>query len=197
MSLLICLCLVVYQFSNDELVEDDNLQIIGETDPTDLSSDSDDEETSAVPVRLLTDFSLYNLETRQLVPVAELLQIQYGGSTVYAASGTVKPYVEDDEEDEDEVVDDDEDEGSLLQDGDDVQVVRLSKIMEFDIHNVSSRKKRLDRYGSLSVSHMFVDERTVKCICERSMHGIFSTCHQLHIRHSSPASGYNTGSCTS
>jgi len=142
---------VVYQFSNDELVEDDNLQIIGETDPTDLSSDSDDEETSDVPVRLLTDFSLYNLETRQLVPVAELLQIQYGGSTVYAASGTVKPYVEDDDEDEDEVVDEDEDEGSLLQDGDDVQVVRLSKIMEFDIHNVSSRKKRLDRYGSLSV----------------------------------------------
>lgn len=190
---------MVYQLLNDELVEDDNLQIIGETDPTDLSSDNDDEETSGIPVRLLTDFSLYNLETRQLVPVAELLQIQYGGSTVYAASGTVKPYVEDDDDDEDEneVVDEDEDEDSLLQDGDDVQVVRLSTIVEFDIHNVSSRKKRLDRYGSFSVSHMFVDEGTVKCICERSMHGIFSTCHQLHIHPSSLASGYNTGSCTS
>ena len=142
------------------------MQIIGETDPADLSTDSEEGGTSDVPVRLLTDFTIYNLETRQLVPVAELLQMQYGGSTVYTASGTVKPYVDDDDdddEDENEDVNEEEVEDSVLQYGNDVQVVRLSKIVEFDIHNVSSRKK-LDRYASFFILHAFFDERTVKCI---------------------------------
>jgi DNA (cytosine-5)-methyltransferase 1 len=94
------------------------------------------------------------MEKRQLVPVAELLQIQYGGSTIYTASGTVKPYVEDEDEDENEneVVDEEEIEDSLREDGKDIQVVKLSKIVEFDIHHVSSRKKKLDRYALSSYS---------------------------------------------
>lgn len=123
------------------------MQIIGETDPTELSSDCEEDESSDVPVRLLTDFTIYNMETCQLVPVGELLRIQYGCSTVYGASGTVEPYVEDeqDEEDEVEVVDEDDVDDSLLQDGKDDQIVKLSDIVEFDIHHVSSRGKKLDR----------------------------------------------------
>ena len=143
-----CLDIVLYKPPKDEIIEDDDLQIIGETDPADLSTDSEDQESSDFPVRSLTDFTVYNMETHQLVPVAELLQIQYGGSTIYSASGTVKPYVEDDEdEDENEVFDEEEIEDSLREDEKDIQVVKLSKIIEFDIHHVSSRKKKLDRYA--------------------------------------------------
>ena len=130
------------------------MQIIGETDPADISTDSEDDESSDSPVRLLTDFTIYNVETNQLVPVGELLQIQYRGSTVYAASGTVKPYVDDD--DDDEYEDDEEEvEDSLIRDGNDDQVVRLSKIVEFDIHHVSLRKKKLDRSAPLFIFQRF------------------------------------------
>lgn len=130
-----------------EIYEDDNLQIIGETDPADLSADSEDEHDD-IPVRLLTDFTIYEMETCNLVPVAELLQIQFDASTIYGASGKVKPYAEDDDDDEDDDGDSIADENSSLQGyrGNDDQIVKLSKILEFDVHHVSLRQKKLDRY---------------------------------------------------
>lgn len=176
------------------------MQVIGETDPADLSADSDDDESSDVPVRLLTDFTIYDLKTLQLVPVAELLHIQYGGSTVYAASGTVKPYVEndDDDEDEDEVVDEEEVEESLHQDEGDVQVIKLLKIVEFDIHSVSSRKKKLDRYVLLLIVHNPINNViAVKCTYEPTTPGTFLTCLRRNTPLSSQASGFSTASYTS
>lgn len=130
----------------EEIAEDDNLQIIGETDPADFSADSEDEHGD-IPIRLLTDFTIYEIETCRLVPVAELFQIRLGTSTIYGASGKVKPYVEDDEDDNDIDIDIDDDNSSLQ--GSQTkfdQIIKLSKILEFDVHHVSSREKKLDRY---------------------------------------------------
>lgn len=125
------------------------MQIIGETDPADLSADSDDEHGD-IPVRLLTDFTIYEMETCDLVPVAELLQIQFNTSKIYGASGKVKPYVEEEDDDDDSIDDDD---NSSLQGyrGKGDQIVKLSKIVEFDLHHVSSRQKKLDRYDRSTI----------------------------------------------
>ncbi|KZP21168.1 S-adenosyl-L-methionine-dependent methyltransferase [Athelia psychrophila] len=128
------------------LAEDANLQIIGEVDPASLSDDSDDEEDT-IPVRELTDFVIYDLESRDLVPVGELLGLGYYGKS-YGASGIVKPhkYREDDydEDDEDDVLDGEEEVDDSLLDYD--QYVELSKVERFDVHHVPSgkRKKVLD-----------------------------------------------------
>lgn len=130
------------------LAEDANLQIIGEVDPASLSDDSDDEEDT-IPVRELTDFVIYDLESRDLVPVGELLGLGYYGKS-YGASGIVKPhkYREDDydEDDEDDVLDGEEEVDDSLLDYD--QYVELSKVERFDVHHVPSgkRKKVLDRH---------------------------------------------------
>lgn len=138
---------IVYKVLNDELAEDDNLQIIGETDPADLSdSESEDDDSRDLPVRLISDFTIYDMETFALVPVAELLQIQFGGSAVYGASGVVKSFVDnDDDGDENDVIDEEDVESELLEgQDDDQQLVKLSKVLEFNIHHASKRKK-LDR----------------------------------------------------
>jgi DNA (cytosine-5)-methyltransferase 1 len=121
------------------LLENENLQIIAETDPADLDSDGDDE--AAVPVRLLTDFSIYGMNSLELVPIAELLQLQYETGKVYGASGSVKAWSDesDDQEDEPDVVEDDN--SDVLQPED--QRVKLSSILEVNIHDVS--KQNLDR----------------------------------------------------
>jgi DNA (cytosine-5)-methyltransferase 1 len=120
------------------LLENENLQIIAETDPADLDSGGDGE--AAVPVRLLTDFSIYGMNSLELVPIAELLQLQYETGKVYGASGSVKAWSDesDDQEDEPDIVEDD---NSVVQPED--QRVKLSSILEVNIHDVS--KQRLDR----------------------------------------------------
>lgn len=116
-----------------------------------MSDDSDDEEDT-IPVRELTDFVIYDLKSRDLVPVSELLGLGYSGKS-YGASGIVKPHKhrEDDydEDDEDDLLYDEEEvDDSLL--GYE-QYVELSKVERFDVHHVSSgkRKKVLDRHVAL------------------------------------------------
>ncbi|KAI0064526.1 S-adenosyl-L-methionine-dependent methyltransferase [Artomyces pyxidatus] len=121
---------VIYEVHADELVEDDNLQILGET-----TGDADAED---IPVRVLSHFSIYKIDTQELVDIAELLLPNSGA---YGASGTVAPWASDEEaEDEDEDEDEDKDE-----DGEDdetadpgpVQWIQLSPILRINVHDIS------------------------------------------------------------
>ena len=143
--------LAVYNIVDDEVIEDNNLQIIGETDPReDPDGDLDDEDDS-IPVRLLKDFTVYKMEDNALVHIAELIPLgpDYGGSSTYGASGIVEPVNdhEVEEEDEDDVVEEDYIESSTVL-GKIKQTVKLSRIIEFNIHDIS-KSKRLNRYLSL------------------------------------------------
>jgi len=61
--------MLLYAPPDDEYYdEDENFQVIGETDFADHSV-SDDSE--GVPVHILTDFAIYESRTRQLVPIGE------------------------------------------------------------------------------------------------------------------------------
>ncbi|KII89181.1 hypothetical protein PLICRDRAFT_160365 [Plicaturopsis crispa FD-325 SS-3] len=122
----------IYSIRDDELVEDENLQVTGETE-------YDDDEGS-VPVRVLTDFTIYNAITLELVSVAELTMLSSG--TTYGASGIVRPWQsdEDDDEDEDDVVDDESEGDTETAD----QRVKLSAVTKFNVHDYSRARKRLD-----------------------------------------------------
>jgi DNA (cytosine-5)-methyltransferase 1 len=119
-----------YEALNDEFIEDRNLFVVGET-PVD--EDEDD-----IPVRILQDFSIYNMETFELVSVAELLNLQFSRST-FGSSGMVKPWID---ESDDSSNESDTSSNSSEDDGD---YVKLSKILELNIHDFSDDGKELDR----------------------------------------------------
>ncbi|KAA1469421.1 S-adenosyl-L-methionine-dependent methyltransferase [Dentipellis sp. KUC8613] len=142
---------VLYDVADDELVEDENLHIMGETEhPEDLDGNNSTEDD--VPVRLLSDFSIYKMESLELVHIAELLSLGSVVPSLYGASGTVKPWVQDDEDDEDEDEDKDEDDNPEDDDvadedgsvGQAVNHIKLSAILEFNIHDVSEETGALD-----------------------------------------------------
>ncbi|GLB34766.1 putative cytosine specific DNA methyltransferase replication foci [Lyophyllum shimeji] len=115
-----------YEVADDEILEDDNLIIPGETvqDRTDGSTDGYED---TIPVRLLRDFTIYDASTNILVPVAELLRLEHSRQK-FGASGLAKPWIED-EEDEDQ-----EEEEDSVEEGNDAERVKLSTILAFDIH---------------------------------------------------------------
>ncbi|KAG9318606.1 hypothetical protein JVU11DRAFT_699 [Chiua virens] len=127
--------------SEHEFVEGPDIQIIGETDP--LDNDRDDD----VPVRILTDFSIYEYTTRQMVPVARLLELPHNPSLSFSASGCVKAWIDPDNENDDDDDDDDEDQEGLdqgHQDSNDddsapedfVQRLKLTPIKRFSCHDL-------------------------------------------------------------
>ena len=120
----------LYEALNDEFIEDKDLFIVGET-PV-------DEDEGDIPVRLLQDFSIYNMETFELVSVAELLELQFSRST-FGSSGMVKPWID---EYGDTSNESDTSSNSPEDDGD---YVKLSKILELNIHDLSDDGKELDR----------------------------------------------------
>lgn len=66
----------MYKIARDEITEDANLQIIGETDPReDCDSDWEDDDDDSMPVRLLKDFTVYNMDDNTLVHIAELIAL--------------------------------------------------------------------------------------------------------------------------
>jgi DNA (cytosine-5)-methyltransferase 1 len=74
--------------------KDENFRVIGETDFADHSVEDDSE---GVPVRILTDFAVYESRLRQLVPIGELVSVDLAvNSKNYRASGCVKSYIDDD-----------------------------------------------------------------------------------------------------
>jgi DNA (cytosine-5)-methyltransferase 1 len=121
--------IALYEALNDEFIEDKDLFVVGET-PV-------DEDAGDIPVRILQDFSIYNMETLELVSVAELLELEFSRST-FGSSGMVKPWI--DESDDSSNESDAPSNGS--EDGD---YVKLSKILELNLYDLSDDGKELDR----------------------------------------------------
>lgn len=132
---------LIYAPPDDEYDEDENFQVIGETDPTEQSDSGNSE---GVPVRILTDFAIYECATRQLVPIAELIKGNLAvNNKMYRASGYVKSHMDDDEYCDDDC--DDEDNGNgMSNDEDCLQRIRLTEIRKFTIHDIRQRPRRLD-----------------------------------------------------
>ena len=107
----------------DEFVENADL-LPGETGP-----DLDDLEE--IPVRLLQDFTIYDWDTLRLVPISHLLDL--GPGTHYGASGLVSPWVGDSV-----------DEGSDDDDSTMPMVIKLSPILELNVHHFSPSARCLD-----------------------------------------------------
>lgn len=137
-----------------EFPEGPDVQIIGETDPPDSERDDD------VPVRILTDFSIYNDSTLELVPIACLLELSINPSLILSAAGCVKAWIDnDDQDDEDDDDDDDQDqegaerarESSADDDPtaeDRIQRLKLTRIKRFSFHDLKKSHRRLDRCSS-------------------------------------------------
>jgi DNA (cytosine-5)-methyltransferase 1 len=132
---------LLYAPPDDEYDEDENFQVIGETDPADLSS-SDNSE--GVPVRILTDFAIYESKTRKLVPIGELINVNLAvNSKNYRASGYVKPYIDDDQYYGGDV--DDEDDEDVMSNSDDcLQRIRSTRVRKFTLHDIRQRSRLLD-----------------------------------------------------
>ena len=180
---------------DDEYIEDENLQIIGETDPEELSEDSIIDDKSDVPVRLLSDFTIYDSQTREVLPVGVLTQLKYSSSS-YGASGLVKAWTEDGEDEEEvEVFEVDEVDEQLDQIG---QRVQLSEILEFDVHHFSERNRTLDRYTFVYLYLCTTRSEfsgPVKFTSEQILHGTSSILHPNYIFLYFLRSGFSTGFC--
>ncbi|KIJ10522.1 cytosine-5--methyltransferase [Paxillus involutus ATCC 200175] len=133
---------VFHKKREHEFAETTDFQLIGETDPVEYS-DSEDEQS--VPVRILTDFTIYDNSTNRLVPIAELLQLQLTRRS-YNASGCVKAWIDDEEwVDDDDTDDEDDDQVSSSQLREDrVQRLKLTRIKRFAIHDMKKRGRQLD-----------------------------------------------------
>ncbi|KAI0929230.1 hypothetical protein AcW1_006224 [Taiwanofungus camphoratus] len=114
-----------YEIFEDEVIEDENLLIPGESVPDEL------DDSSSVPIRVLNDFNIYEWNSLRLMQVDELLSLGSEDGYVYGASGIVKPFMDDDDDGYESQTDD-------LQ-FDDEPRVKLSEILEFNVHYVDTR----------------------------------------------------------
>lgn len=113
-----------YTVADDELIEDAGL-LSGETAP---GLDVED-----IPVRLLDDFTVYDWDTLRLVPISDLLDLGPGDAGVrYGASGLAKPWTDDGSDN-----DSDEDDASPV-------AIKLSPIVELNVHDFSLSTESLD-----------------------------------------------------
>ncbi|KAG2063855.1 S-adenosyl-L-methionine-dependent methyltransferase [Suillus decipiens] len=132
---------LIYTPPDYEYDEDENFQVIGETDPTEQS---DSGSSEGVPVRILTDFAIYECATRQLVPIGELINVNLAvNDKMFRASGYVKSHMDDDEYYDDDY-DDDDNGNSMYNDVDCLQRIRLTEIRKFTIHDIRQRSRELD-----------------------------------------------------
>lgn len=115
------------------LLETENLEIIGE------DSGNGSLETGTVPVRILTAFSLFHVETGHLVTLHSLLAPRDSPRLAsYCAVGYVFPATEDVVDDGEEVLD---------FDPEDCQYLRLSTIRSMSLFDFDEDHKTLDRYS--------------------------------------------------
>jgi len=132
---------LLYAPPDDEYDEDENFQVIGETDFADLSVSDD---SDGVPVRILTDFAVYESRTRQLVPIGELVSVNLAvNNKNYRASGCVKPYIDDDEYYGGDT-DDENDEDVMSNPEACLQRIRSTRIQKFTLHDIRQRSRMLD-----------------------------------------------------
>ncbi|KAG6916653.1 hypothetical protein DXG01_005939 [Tephrocybe rancida] len=128
----------LYEFSVDEVPEDDDLLVPGET--LDAPEDQND-----LPVRILDDFVVFDVGSNELISIAELAGLDYTPRK-FAASGLVRALMDDgggDDEDEDE-----DDEATNGYDR-----VILSTILEFNVHSISESTGNPDSNIYLRTKH--------------------------------------------
>ncbi|KAL0066508.1 hypothetical protein AAF712_006551 [Marasmius tenuissimus] len=120
----------------EELFEDENLIVPGE-DVQERGFEDDED----IPVRLLTDFSIYDYSAGLLVEFATLDDSDLE-SCSFTASGIVRPWLE---PDEDDAVDVEQDF--------DYPRVKLSRLLELDIHHYNDDVGRFDGKIYLRTKH--------------------------------------------
>jgi DNA (cytosine-5)-methyltransferase 1 len=116
----------------NEILEDAGLEVFGETDW------SNDDKDDLLPLRVLTDFAIYRQSKMELVYPLELANVELQRG-VYSASGIVRPWSHESDGDS-------ESDASLDDYPQATQRVRLSSILEFNIHDHDFREWRLDEY---------------------------------------------------
>lgn len=127
----------------EELAEDEDLAVPGETSLADYNNHEGEGHENNIPIRLLQDFTIYDIFTNDLIPTGELMQLEFTNH-VYGASGIAKPWIEnDDEQEEDDDDDDDDNNTGGLNSG---QRIKLTRILEFDTHYYSEVTKCFDRF---------------------------------------------------
>ena len=128
-----CRPLAKYVPDENELLESEDLEVIGE-DPGNGSL-----STGTIPVRTLTEFSVFNAETGHLVSLGSLLvprDSQHLSS--FCAVGYVLPATENAIDDPEEILE------SELED---CQYIRLSSIRSISLFNLDDDCEVLDRYS--------------------------------------------------
>jgi hypothetical protein len=159
---------------DDELVEDSDLVIPGETLVEDSDIGSTNDGHSDAPIRCLKDFTIYDLSTNKVVPIAELLSLSYSNRK-FGASGLVNAWTDFDLDDDNEDEDDTES-ISISITSRPGERVKLSQILELSTHNYSDDTKTLDRsdlsifMGCWLITYV---QHTVKYIFGLILHGIF------------------------
>jgi DNA (cytosine-5)-methyltransferase 1 len=88
-------------------------------------------DTEEIPVRLLDNLTIYDWDTLRLVPITHLLDLRPG--TRYGASGLVRPWIDNSDDD-----DSDEDDSATP------VAMKLSSILELNVHHFSSSPNGLD-----------------------------------------------------
>jgi hypothetical protein len=122
-------------------MEDEDIVIHGET-----PLDDDERDEGEIPVRLLEEFVVYDMNSLEAVPLASLLKVPHS-KCVLSASGLVKPWIEEDSEDEDDSEDsENEDDRSRMSVDPQWDRFSLSQIREFSVHSPSGRNGKLDVY---------------------------------------------------
>jgi len=131
-SIIFTLLLVEYIPNDNELLESENLELVGE-DPGNGSL-----RTGTVPVRILTGFSVFDIENRRLVtPRSLMVPRDSPHLSSYCAVGYVLPATEDAVDDAEETPD-----PPGLED---CQYIRLSAIRSMSVLGFDDEHKELDR----------------------------------------------------
>ena len=121
------------------MLEDADLLIPGETEVLGSSAAA----KGTIPIRQITDFTIYDLDTMMLIPFKDVELISPEDKVDgprFGASGIVKPWTPADDEafeDERDVLDDDLSSGEG-------QWVKLSRIIDTSVHHYDSDKGCFD-----------------------------------------------------
>lgn len=123
---------VEYVPDDDEFLESESLEIVGEG----REDASRSLKTDTIPIRILTEFSVFNIETGQLVTLRSLLAPRDSPQlSSYCVVGYVLPVAEDEVDDT-----------ILDPDLEDCLYLRLSTILFMDVFDLGEEHKFLDRY---------------------------------------------------
>jgi DNA (cytosine-5)-methyltransferase 1 len=132
--------------TTEVFLENEDIVIEGET-----PLDDDERDEGEVPVRLLEDFIIYDINSHEAVPLSSLLEIPYSRSA-FSASGVAKAWIEEDSDDESDDLENEDDRSRMSVDSQ-WNRLSLSQICEFSVHSPSSKKGKLDGYDCSYISN--------------------------------------------